>query len=79
MKNRKATRPSFVVAEIFKAAPDICCKIIADSMSAVLHEGKVPADWNDSIIVSLFKRKGDALDQSNYRELKLTDHVSKGY
>ena len=48
-------------------------------MSAILHEGKVPADWNDSIIVSLFKRKGDALDQSNYRELKLTDHVSKGY
>ena len=25
----------------------------------VVHEGKVPADWSDSIIVSLFKDKGD--------------------
>ena len=34
-------------------------------------------DWSDSIIVSLLKGKGDALDQNNYRGLKLTDHVLK--
>ena len=33
-KNGKAARPSGVVAEILKAAPDICCKIIADLMNA---------------------------------------------
>ena len=41
-------------------------------MIAIKFEGKVPADWSDCIIVSLFKGKGDVLDQSNYCELKLT-------
>ena len=78
MKNGKAAGPSGVAAEMLKASPDICCKIIADSMNAIISEEKVQADWSDSIIVSLFnKGKGDALDLNNYRGLKLTDHVLK--
>ena len=76
IKNGKAAGPSGVVAEMLKAAPDICSKII-DLMNAIIREGKVPADCSDSIIVSLFKGKGDALDRDNYRGLKLTDHVLK--
>ena len=63
-------RRSGVVAEMLKAAPDVFCKITADFMNAVIRDGKVPADWSDSIIVSLFKEKGNALDQNNYRGLK---------
>ena len=78
MKNGKAAGPPGVVGEMLKASPDICCKIIADSINAIIREEKVPADWSDSIIVSLFnKGKGDALDLNNYRGLKLTDHVLK--
>ena len=55
MKNGKAAGPSGVVAEMLKAAPDFCNKTIVDLMDAVMREGKVPADWSDSIIVSLFK------------------------
>ena len=77
MKNGKAAGPYGVVAEILKTAPDICCKIIADLMKAIIREGKVPVDWSDSIIVSLFKGKGDVLDRNSYRGLKLTDHVLK--
>ena len=61
MKNGKAVGPSGVPAEMLKATPDICCEIIAYLMNAIILEGKVPADWSDSIIVSLFKEKGDAL------------------
>ena len=43
----------------------------------IIGERKVPADWSDSIIVSLLKGKGDTLDCSNYCGLKLTDHVLK--
>ena len=57
MKSGKAAGHSVVVAEMFKAAPDICSKIIADLMNAIICEGKIPADWSDSIIVSLFKGK----------------------
>ena len=62
MRNGKAAEPSGVIAEMLKTALDICCKIIADLMNAIKLEAKVPADWSDNIIVSLFKGKGDALD-----------------
>ena len=42
-------------------------------MNDIIHEGKVPADWSDSIIVTLFKGKRYALELG----LKLTDHVLK--
>ena len=77
MKNGKAAESSGVVAEIMKAALDICCKIIAELMSIIIRGGKVPANWRDSIIVSLIKGKGDALDWNNYQGLKLTYHVLK--
>ena len=44
-------------------------------MNTIILEGKVPADSSDCITFSLFKGKWDALDQSNYHGLKLTDHV----
>ena len=66
MANVKMTGPSVIVAEMLKAAPDICCKIIADLMNTIIFEGKAPADLTDSIIVGLFKGKGDVLDRSNY-------------
>ena len=66
MANVKMTGPSVIVAEMLKAAPDICCKIIADLMNTIIFDGKAPADLTDSIIVGLFKGKGDVLDLSNY-------------
>ena len=77
MKNGKAAGPSDGVAEILKAAPGICSKIIADLMNAIIPEGKVPSDQSGNIIVSLFKGKGGALDWNSYCGLKLTDHVLK--
>ena len=58
MKNGKVAGPSGVIAEMLKAAPDICYEIIADLMNAIILEGKVSADWSNGIIVSLFKGKG---------------------
>ena len=66
MTNVKMTGPSVIVVEMLKAPPDICCKTIADLMNTIIFEGKAPADLTDSIIVGLFKGKGNALDQNNY-------------
>ena len=44
MKNGKAAGPYGIVPEMLKAAPDICCKIIAELMNAITRERKVPAD-----------------------------------
>ena len=86
-KNGKVAGLSGVAAEMLKAAPNICSKIITNLMNAIIREGKIPADWSllfivdwsllEFIIVNLFKGKGDALDWNNYCGLKLTGHVLK--
>ena len=77
MKNGEAAGPSGVVAELLKAAPDICSKIFADLLGAIIHKGKVLVDWSDSIIVGLLKEKEDSLERKNYCGLILSDHVLK--
>ena len=51
--------------------------MIHDLTAAVIRDGKVPSDWEQSFIVCLYKGKGDALERGNYRGLKLTEQVMK--
>ena len=51
--------------------------MIRDLAIAIICEARVPTDWKESFIVCLYKGKGDALDQGNYRGLKLTEQVLK--
>eukprot|EP00111_Clytia_hemisphaerica_P013315 TCONS_00039078-protein len=38
-----------------------------------IREGKVPVEWNESFIISLYKGKGDSLECGNRRCLKLLE------
>ena len=51
--------------------------MILDLTAAIIRDGKVPSDWEQSFIVCLYKGKGDALERGNYRHLKLTEQVMK--
>ena len=51
--------------------------MIRDLAAAIIHDGKVPSDWEQSFIVCLYKGKGDALERGNYSSLKLTEQVMK--
>ena len=52
-----------------------CTSMICDLAAAIIRDGKVPSNWEQSFIVCLYKGKGDALDRSNYHGLKLTEQV----
>ena len=65
------------MAEMLKASGFVGLEVLAPFIKSVIAEGVVSADWRDSIIVNIYKGKGDALDRGNYRGLKLTDHVMK--
>ena len=77
MKSGKAAGPSGIVVEMLKAAGDTGATMIRDLAVSIIRDGKVPADWERSFIVCLYKGKGDALDRNNYRGLKLTEQVMK--
>ena len=60
--------------EIIRAAGDMGDSMIRDLAVAIIRDGKVPSDWEQSFIVCLYKGKGDAFERGNYRGLKLTDY-----
>ena len=41
--------------------------MIRDLAVAIIRDGKVPSDLEQSFIVCLYKGKGDALERGNYR------------
>ena len=43
--------------------------------AAIIHNGKVLSDWEQSFIVCLYKGKGCTLERGNYRGLKSTEQV----
>ena len=77
MKAGKAPGPSGIVVEMIRAAGDMGASMIRDLAAAIIRDGKVPSDWEQSFIVCLYKGKGGALERGNYRGLKLTEQVMK--
>ena len=49
--------------EMIKAAGDTGATMILDLATAIIRDGKVPIDWEQSFIVCLYKGKGDTLDR----------------
>ena len=65
MKVGKAPDPSGIVVEMIRAASDMGASMIRDLAAAIIHDVKVPSNWEQSFIVCLYKGKGDALDRGN--------------
>lgn len=73
----KASDPFNIVSEMLKVPLDRNNEKIARLMNAIFKENKVPSDWHDSYIASLFKGKGSANVRGNYEGLKLAEHHLK--
>ena len=58
MKAGKAPGPSGIVVEMIRAAGDMGASMIRDLAAAIIRDGKVPSDWEQSFIVCLYKGKG---------------------
>ena len=77
MKVGKAAGSSGVVAEMLKASGAAGISYITHLFNLIIRERKIPSDWDKSVILNLFKGKGDATDRGNYRGLKLLEHSMK--
>ena len=67
MKAGKAPSPSGIVVEMILAESDMGASMIRDLAAAIIRDGKVPSDWEQSFIACLYKGKGDELERGNYR------------
>ena len=77
MKVGKVLGPTGILVEIIQAARDTGASMIHDLAAAIIHDGKVSSDWEQSFIVCLYKGKVDAFERGSYRCLKLEEQVMK--
>ena len=61
MKFDKVAGPSGVEIQIIRAAGYTGSTMIRDVAITIIRDGKVPADWEDSFVVRLYKEKGGML------------------
>ena len=61
MKFSKAAGQSGIVVEMTRAAVDTGVTMIRGPAIATIRDGEVPADWEQSFNVCLYKGKGDML------------------
>ena len=76
-KAGKAAGPSGVAVEMIQASGEFGDQWLTDLFNAILDEGRIPTDWMNSILVPLFKGKGDPLVCGSYRAIKLLEQAMK--
>ena len=77
MKRHKAPCLSGLVAEIIQATGDIRTQWILDLCSGFVKEGCIPADWKSSVVLPIYKWKGDPMKCGSCREIELLEHATK--
>ena len=78
MKIGKASGPSGVAIELFKASGDKCLKSLTNIFN-ILYKDKLPEEWMLISLVPIFKGKGDPLNPNSYKGIKLLKHGFKLY
>ena len=61
MKIGKAAGPTGVVNEMIKVAGGFGSRWMTDLVNNIVKEGCIPDDWRKSILVPVYKGKGDPL------------------
>ena len=77
MKRHKAPGLFGLVAEMIQATGDIGIQWILDLCNGIVKEGSIPEDWKSSVVLQIYKGKGDPMQCGSYRGIKLLEHAMK--
>ena len=77
MPIRKAPGKDGIPPELIKIAVGPLADHLLDLLQQCWIEGKVPQDMKDSVIVTIYKNKGDRSDCNNHRGISLMSIVGK--
>ena len=67
MKHGKAMGPDGMPVEVWKSLGEEWVDMLLDLLQKIFEQEKMPEEWRDSMIVPIFKEKGDIQDCGNYR------------
>jgi len=77
MTNRKVGGPDQIPVEVWKCLGEEGLKWLAKIFNIIFRTAKMSREWRFSIVISLYKNKGDVLDCNNYMGIKLLSHTTK--
>ena len=61
--------------EMIVARGEVGVKIMMELCQHILHGKGIPDGWKTSVVVPIFKGKGDVMSCGSYREVKLLKHA----
>lgn len=77
MKKGKACGTSGMCTEFLIGSGDVGTEAMLKICNGILHGENMPKDWMDSILIPIYKGKGDARECGSYRGVKLLEHAMK--
>jgi hypothetical protein len=77
IKTAKALGPDDIMIEVWRCLGDIAIVWLTKLFNIIFRSNKIPDEWRRSILVPIFKNKGDIQSCTNYRGIKLMSHTMK--
>ena len=77
LKMGKAAGPAGVVSEMMKEAGGFGTRCMTDLINHIVKECCIPDDWRKSILVPVYKGKGDPLVCGSYSAINLLEQPMK--
>ena len=77
MKNGKAVGPDDIPVEVWKCLGESALKFLTKLYNRTMESERMPEEWRDSVLIPIFKNKGDVQRCSNYTGIKLISHTMK--
>ena len=77
MKLGKAARPSKENMDMIMASGKFGVGVLKKLCQRILDRKGMPEEWKTSVVVPIFKGKGDVMDCGAYRGVKLLEHAMK--
>jgi hypothetical protein len=77
MKGGKAMGPDGIPIKVWRCLGDIAIVWLTKMFNNIYRSNKMPEEWRRSILVPIYKNKGDIQSCTNYRGIKLMSHTMK--
>jgi hypothetical protein len=77
MKPGKTIGPDDIPIEVWRCFGDITIMWLTKLFNIIFRSNKMSDEWRRSILVPIFKNKGDIQSCTNYRGIKLMSHTMK--
>jgi hypothetical protein len=77
MKGGKAMDSDGILIEVWRCLGARAIVWLTKLFNLIFRSNKIPEEWRRTILVLIFKNKGDVQSCTNYRGIKLMSHTMK--